>query len=157
MASARPTRTVHPSAKLLSADNGGEIELSFHCKAIAKHNTLSTSLESTRNTTADLQSGLSSDSPEPLKSTPTTRQSSCDLSDVAITRQSTERDTTVTEPDDIPFPRINKRRIVESEPESNLDSQPTPSLQQKKKRTKAAGKSKGFALIRLHVDGTLNS
>jgi hypothetical protein len=142
MTSTRPTRTAHPSAKLLSTDNGGEIELSFHRKAIAtataKHNTPSTSLEPTRKT-SDLQTGPSSDSLETSNSTPSTDVSQ----NPVITRQSTERDNT-------PFPRsFNKRPIVESEAESDHDPQPAP-LQQKKrlkKRPKVAGKSEAFALV----------
>src|SRR5260370_36221331 len=107
MASTRLTHKVQPSAKLLeSADNGGEIELSLHHKAIAtataKHIIPLTFLEPTRKTTSDdsdpVQSGPLSNSLKPSL-TP------CGLSQ-NVTKQSTERDA--TDPDDTPFPRINK-------------------------------------------------
>jgi hypothetical protein len=150
MASGRPTRTIQPSAKLISADNGGDIELSFHRKAITTASATVTATKPTGNIPLtslepNPQRSLSPDvHVEPPKSIPastpastTTRHQSTNL---VVTGQSTD-----DELDDKPLPTI--KHFIESEPES--DSQPTSSSSQKKtkrtkKRAKVAGKANLF-------------
>jgi len=165
MASARPTRTIQPSAKLLSTDNDGDIELSFHRKAIAaataKHSIPSTSsLEPVRKL---LDSHLPTDSHEPSKSTPplilpvSSTQNLQSPTNLAVTGQSTDDDI---ELDDTPLPTINKHYLVDSESENDVD-QPAPSqdkTRKGKKRARQTGKAKLYPLIRwLVVDRAFNS
>lgn len=128
MASSRPTRVIHPSAKL-SADNDGEIELTAHRKAIAAASA-GVAIPSSLNPTAPTRNSASN---------PQSPTSACDLlpTVTAVSPRSTTSESNVNDP---PLPLNRKRRhVVESEPES--DTQAAPSSTSKSKKTKKRAKA----------------
>jgi hypothetical protein len=141
MASTRPVRIIQPSSKL-SAENGGDIELTFHRKAIAAASKTLTPLKSLVPVS---QSSLPSTStPEWFMSTPSPSHPSSPTHDGVVSAESTNIDIDGDgDADNTPLPSNRKcLHIIESESD-DPKSRATPSSSQarkKYKKRKAAGK-----------------
>ena len=137
MASTRPVRIIQLSSKLLSADNGGDIELTSHRKAIAA---------ASKNNGPNPSSSLKLPVPATQCSLPSTSQTLTHPSSPTRDRleQSTNPDVNGNA-DDTPLPSNRKRRHIVQSESDDPESRATPSSSQMrrkyKKKAKAVGKS----------------